>query len=75
MWRPDVNLASANAPSVWTQTGKKFFELSNLPIAIGMGNVMSVISDEVVNDNGTYKPTVISANDYSPVIVVDQWRS
>jgi hypothetical protein len=25
---------------------------------------MSVISDEVENDNGTYKPTVISANDY-----------
>lgn len=59
MWKPDVNLASANGGSVWNSWGLKFFELGN-----HLGNVMAVVNDNPQQNGGMFEPTVVNASDY-----------
>jgi len=52
--------------------GTTYLELSNLPMAIGMGNVLAVVTDRKLAqpDGGTgvafYLPDIVSATDYYP---------
>mgnify|MGYP003576095244 CR=1 FL=1 len=59
MWKPNLNLATANGSSVWNNYGNKFFELSN-----HLGNVMAVINDNRLQAGSNYEPNVINSNDY-----------
>ncbi|WP_316824684.1 RHS repeat-associated core domain-containing protein [Pedobacter miscanthi] len=59
MWKPNINLATANGDNIWNSYGLKFFELSN-----HLGNVMDVVSDNRLQSGSTYEPDVINANDY-----------
>jgi RHS repeat-associated protein len=59
MWKPNLNLATANGNSIWNSYGLKFFELSN-----HLGNVMAVLSDNRLQSGSTYEPDVINSNDY-----------
>ena len=59
MWKPNLNLATANGSSIWNSYGLKFFELSN-----HLGNVMAVVSDNRLQTGSTYEPDVINSNDY-----------
>ncbi|MGV8878078.1 MAG: RHS repeat domain-containing protein [Sphingobacteriaceae bacterium] len=67
MWKPNINIATANGTSVWDSTGRKFFELSN-----HLGNVLSVITDKRIQHSTDgitvdyYEPDVVSAQDYYP---------
>jgi len=59
MWRPNINLADANACVNWGTYGKKFFELGN-----HLGNLMAVINDKQINASGNIGSEVIRSNDY-----------
>ena len=59
MWKPNLNLATANGSSIWNSYGLKFFELNN-----HLGNVMAVVSDNRTQTGSTYEPDVINSNDY-----------
>ncbi|WP_343522276.1 RHS repeat-associated core domain-containing protein [Pedobacter sp.] len=59
MWKPNLNLATANGSSIWNSYGLKFFELSN-----HLGNVTAVVSDNRLQTGNTYEPDVINSNDY-----------
>jgi RHS repeat-associated protein len=59
MWKPNLNLATANGSSIWNSYGLKFFELSN-----HLGNVMAVVSDNRLQTGSTYEADVINSNDY-----------
>ena len=67
MWRPNVNLASNNAATVYDTIGNKFFELSN-----HLGNVLATITDKrLQNATGGnvlsyYTADVATAQDYYP---------
>ena len=59
MWKPNLNLATANGSSIWDSYRLKFFELSN-----HLGKVMEVVSDNRLQTGSTYEPDVINSNDY-----------
>ncbi|WP_443938752.1 RHS repeat domain-containing protein [Pedobacter sp. MW01-1-1] len=59
IWKPNINLASQNGGSVWDQTGKIAYELSN-----HLGNTMATISDNRLQVSGGYKADVLTASDY-----------
>ncbi|WP_443938772.1 RHS repeat domain-containing protein [Pedobacter sp. MW01-1-1] len=59
IWKPNINLASQNGGSVWNQTGKIAYELSN-----HLGNTMATISDNRLQVSGGYKADVLTAGDY-----------
>jgi len=59
MWKPNLNLATANGSSIWNSYGLKFFEISN-----HLGNVMAVVSDNRIQTGSNYEPDVINSNDY-----------
>ncbi|MCF6406417.1 hypothetical protein L3C95_26210 [Chitinophaga filiformis] len=77
LWMPDMNLASPNSTSLWSQQGLKRYELTN-----HLGNVLATVTDKKLavdaDNNGQvdyYTAEVSNAQDYYPFGMLQPGRS